>query len=72
MECPLCGEFFNREHIVFECSELADLRTVFLQSVPQVHRRDLEWIVRQGQRMFLTFLGGVVNRVMEGAGHSAE
>ena len=65
VECPLCGDFFTRDHIVFECTEVEDLRATFLQRVPQVHRRDLEWIVRKRQGAFLSFLGGVGDRVME-------
>ena len=65
VECPLCGDFFTRDHIVFECTAVEDLRTPFLQSVPLVHRRDLEWIVRRGQGAFLSFLGSVGDRLME-------
>lgn len=72
VECPLCGDFFTRDHIVFECTAVEDLRMTLLQSVPQVHRRDLEWIVRGGQRAFLSFLGGVGERVMERARRTAE
>ena len=68
MECPLCGDFFTRDHVVFECTAVEDLRTPFLQSVPLVHRRDLEWSVRKGQGAFLSFLGGVGDRVMERGG----
>ena len=63
--CPLCGDFFTRDHVVFECTEVEDLRTTFRQSVLQVHWMDLEWIVCKGQGAFLSFLGGVGTWVME-------
>ena len=44
--CPLCGETYSREHLIFDCETLDHVRCDILGSVLDRSSGDLAWLTR--------------------------
>ena len=70
--CPLCGEDFSREHIVWECRGLLLERTRLLGSAGVARVGDWVWLAStQGSRLG-RFIRNVIGRVESAQGSSRE